>query len=211
MKNFLIIVLILAVLFGLLFLYYLFQKSVAERGLEETSIEKEEITEENSDENLIGMPNAASLKCEQEGGVLEKFSFKEGEDNYCIFDDGSRCWEWDFYRGNCNKGELIIETIEEGEGNIAEKGDSVEVHYTGTLLDGTKFDSSVDRGIPFTFVLGGGMVISGWEQGVLGMRIGEKRKLTLAPILAYGDREISTIPANSTLIFEVELLGIDSN
>lgn len=106
-------------------------------------------------------------------------------------------------------GPLKIKILEKGTGRGAQNGDTVFVHYTGTLENGTKFDSSLDRGKPFSFVLGSGQVIRGWEQGVLGMKVGEKRMLTIAPELAYGSRGIgSMIPPNSTLFFEVELLEI---
>jgi len=104
---------------------------------------------------------------------------------------------------------LEIEILQEGTGDEAKDGDSVSVHYTGTLVDGTKFDSSVDRGQPFQFGLGAGQVIRGWDLGVKGMKVGEKRKLTIAPELGYGARDMGSIPPNSTLIFEVELLGIN--
>ena len=95
-----------------------------------------------------------------------------------------------------------------GKGTEAVSGKSVTVHYTGTLKDGTKFDSSVDRKEPFTFSLGAGQVIKGWEQGIQGMKVGGKRKLTIPPELAYGNNAVGAIPANSTLIFEVELLDV---
>jgi len=115
----------------------------------------------------------------------------------------------DFYNGKCKKGELKKEILEEGTGKRADNGDIVIVHYTGMLEDETKFDSSIDRGQPFSFTLGLGKVIQGWEQGVLGMQIGEKRKLTIGPRLAYGEAgRPGTIPTNATLIFEVELLEI---
>ena len=104
---------------------------------------------------------------------------------------------------------LKIEILNEGVGPQAQNGDTVLVHYTGTLEDGIKFDSSLDRGKPFSFTLGEGRVIQGWEQGVLGMRTGEKRRLTIAPALAYGETGAGNlIPPNATLIFEVELIGI---
>lgn len=104
---------------------------------------------------------------------------------------------------------LVYEEIECGEGEEAASGDTVTVHYTGTLEDGTEFDSSVGRE-PFTFTLGTGGVIEGWEQGVPGMRVGGKRKLTIAPELAYGDSGAGgVIPPGATLIFEIELLEIE--
>lgn len=124
-------------------------------------------------------------------------------------------------------GDLVIESVEikpglsmrllrEGSGATAEAGHTAVVHYTGWLFDGTaefnrgnKFDSSVDRGEHFEFPLGAGRVIRGWDEGVVGMKIGEIRELTIAPELAYGDRQIGNlIPPGSTLIFEVELADL---
>ena len=104
---------------------------------------------------------------------------------------------------------MQIEDIEVGNGAEASAGHSVSVHYTGWLTNGTKFDSSLDRGKPFEFALGGGMVIKGWDQGVAGMKVGGKRKLTIPPELGYGANGAgNVIPPNATLVFEVELLGV---
>lgn len=104
---------------------------------------------------------------------------------------------------------LQIETLRAGEGTEAKRGDNVTVHYVGTLLSGQKFDSSRDRNKGFSFKLGEGRVIKGWEEGVAGMKIGELRKLTIPPAMAYGDRGFPpVIPPGSTLVFEVELLGV---
>lgn len=103
---------------------------------------------------------------------------------------------------------LQTEDLQEGAGRAAMQNNVVVVHYVGTLEDGTLFDSSVTRGVPFEFQLGSGQVIQGWEQGIEGMREGGKRKLTIPPELAYGDRDLGIIPPSSTLIFEVELIEV---
>jgi FKBP-type peptidyl-prolyl cis-trans isomerase len=104
---------------------------------------------------------------------------------------------------------LKIEELVVGTGTTAQAGNTVSVHYTGWLTDGTKFDSSRDRGQPFSFKLGAGQVIPGWDQGVAGMQVGGRRRLTIAPELAYGKAGYPpVIPANATLVFEVELLDL---
>ena len=104
---------------------------------------------------------------------------------------------------------LKVEDVKLGTGAEAKEDNMITAHYTGTLLDGTKFDSSLDRGTPFSFQLGSGQVIAGWDQGVLGMKVGGKRKLTIPPDLAYGEQGIpGAIPPNATLIFEIELLSV---
>ena len=104
---------------------------------------------------------------------------------------------------------LQYQDLTVGDGATSQAGDSVSVHYTGWLTDGTKFDSSVDRGTPFTFHLGQGQVIPGWDEGVAGMNVGGKRKLVIPPELGYGDRGAGgVIPGGATLVFDVELLEI---
>lgn len=106
--------------------------------------------------------------------------------------------------------ELQITDVKPGNGDEATDGKKVTVHYTGTLADGTKFDSSKDRDAPFVFTLGSGMVIAGWDMGVKGMKVGGVRKLIIPSHLGYGSRSVgSVIPPNATLLFEVELLKVE--
>lgn len=104
--------------------------------------------------------------------------------------------------------ELMVQDTKIGTGKEAYRGTTVTVHYTGKLTNGKVFDSSVDRGEPFSFQLGAGQVIQGWEKGIQGMKEGGKRKLTIPPNLGYGQRQVGPIPANSILIFDVELLKV---
>lgn len=105
--------------------------------------------------------------------------------------------------------DLVKEDLVVGKGQEAKTGDTVKVHYTGTLLSGKKFDSSLDRDEPFEFKIGAGSVIKGWDEGVVGMKVGGKRKLTIPADKAYGKAgRPPTIPPNSPLVFEIELLGI---
>ncbi len=123
---------------------------------------------------------------------INLFSVPKGEEmNYTKTDSGL---------------EYVI--TENGRGVRATAGSRVKVHYTGTLEDGTKFDSSLDRGEPFTFELGAGMVIKGWDEGIALMHVGDKAVLKIPADLGYGGRDLKTIPPNSILIFEVELLEI---
>ena len=105
--------------------------------------------------------------------------------------------------------ELIIEDLVVGDGAAAAVGNTVSVHYTGWTEDGNKFDSSLERGQSFSFQLGARQVIRGWDEGVKGMKVGGKRRLVIPPEWGYGSRDLGIIPPNSTLIFEVELLGIE--
>ena len=109
--------------------------------------------------------------------------------------------------GSGGSGNLEIADITVGTGATAVAGDFLTVHYTGSLTNGTVFDSSVGR-TPFTFRLGAGSVIAGWDQGLVGMRVGGKRRLSIPPSLGYGGQAVGSIPANSTLRFDVELLSI---
>src|SRR5262249_30364598 len=104
---------------------------------------------------------------------------------------------------------LKVEDVVVGTGTECKSGDAVRVHYVGKLENGTVFDSSIDRGTPFTFILGEGKVIKGWEQGVAGMKVGGKRKLVIPPELGYGAAgSPPNIPPNATLYFDVELLNV---
>ena len=105
-------------------------------------------------------------------------------------------------------GTLVVEDLVVGTGATAAVGDTVTVNYVGTLTNGTKFDSSYDRGQTFSFRIGTGQVIAGWEQGVPGMKVGGKRRLTIPPSLGYGNQAVGSIPANSTLLFDVDLVSI---
>jgi peptidylprolyl isomerase len=104
--------------------------------------------------------------------------------------------------------QVISQDVQVGTGDVAEPGMQITVDYVGQLQDGTKFDSSIDRGTPFTFTLGAGQVIKGWDEGLVGMKVGGKRVLVIPPSLGYGATEYGPIPANSTLVFQIELLKV---
>ena len=105
---------------------------------------------------------------------------------------------------------LVKKDVVVGTGAEAKAGDTISAHYLGTFTDGKKFDSSYDRGVPITFVLGAGQVIKGWDLGLIGMKVGGKRMLTIPPELAYGPQANGPVPANSTLNFTVELVNVSS-
>ena len=143
----------------------------------------------------------------KENSVIEENSIKENnEKDNTIKENNIK----EDNQSNEEKMELKIEVLQEGDGEVVtKKGDTISVHYTGTLEDGTKFDSSIDRGEPFLFTIGAGQVIQGWEQGTLDMKVGEKRKLTIPAELGYGSRGAgNVIPPNATIIFDIELMGI---
>jgi FKBP-type peptidyl-prolyl cis-trans isomerase len=104
--------------------------------------------------------------------------------------------------------QIVIEDVTPGTGREVADGDTVSVHYIGRLQDGREFDNSYNRGQAFTFTVGEGRVIQGWEEGIVGLREGGTRILVIPPHMAYGDREVGPIPANSTLVFSIELLSI---
>ncbi len=103
---------------------------------------------------------------------------------------------------------LVVEDITEGTGAPVKNGDTITVHYTGTLQNGTRFDDSTLRGEPFTFTVGEGKVITGWDKGVVGMKVGGERVLAIPPSMGYGDRALGPIPPNSVLLFSIKLLEI---
>lgn len=105
---------------------------------------------------------------------------------------------------------IEIEDIKIGEGAEAVSGSHVEIHYTGCLLDGTKFDSSKDRNQTFRFKLNSGSVIQGFDLGVTGMKVGGQRRITIPPEFGYGNRQVGPIPANSTLVFELDLVSVSN-
>lgn len=107
---------------------------------------------------------------------------------------------------NNDKLQVVDEKI--GTGSAVKSGDTVQINYVGTLTNGTKFDASADHGGPFTTQIGVGQVIKGWDEGIIGMKVGGKRKLVIPPSLGYGDQSVGNIPPNSTLIFQVQLVGI---
>jgi FKBP-type peptidyl-prolyl cis-trans isomerase len=141
--------------------------------------------------------------------ILILFFFSNNDSAIADNDESDELEEIFGSESNLDFGELKIETTQEGDGREAESGDEVSVHYTGTLKDGTEFDSSYKRGEPYTFVLGIGQVIQGWDQGIVGMKVGEKRRLEIPSSLGYGAEGSGSIPGGAGLIFETELVAIN--
>ena len=137
---------------------------------------------ENSPISIVSESNQAS--------VIRSEAYLEASDN----------------QGNIER--MVIDDVKIGTGEEVQEGDTVAVHYVGTLQDGTEFDSSRKRGAPIEFKVGSGMVIEGWDQGLLGMKVGGERVLVIPPELGYGSRPVGPIPANSTLVFSLELMEI---
>lgn len=115
---------------------------------------------------------------------------------------------WDSFSVDGELLDLVIDDVRIGTGAEVANGDTLTVHYVGTTQDGVKFDSSYDRGEPFVFTIGKGTVIQGWEKGLIGMKVGGQRILVIPGKMAYGNRQVGTIPPNATLVFAVELLNI---
>jgi FKBP-type peptidyl-prolyl cis-trans isomerase len=105
-------------------------------------------------------------------------------------------------------GGLVTQVLVPGDGDVAKRGDKIRVHFVGRLLDGGVFDSSRERGVPFSFWVGEGQVIDGWDEGLLGMKEGETRRLIVPPLLGYGSDPKPGIPPHSTLVFDIELLDV---
>jgi peptidylprolyl isomerase len=122
----------------------------------------------------------------------------------------AKMWEVDSTKLQTTKSGLKYLIIQEGIGEKVDSGDAVNVHYSGYLKDGTKFDSSVDRDEPFKFVVGQKMVIQGWDEGLMLLKVGSKARLVIPPALGYGEMPVGKIPPNSTLLFDVELLSVDN-
>jgi len=159
----------------------------------------------NNNANTMNETDLDALTESEEGGQRDAYEAQPEEDAASSAQEPIQAAE-----GETGQVEgLQVETLKAGAGTRqVASGDTVSVHYVGTLTNGTKFDSSVDRGTPFATQIGVGRVIQGWDLGIVGMKVGEKRKLTIAPELGYGSQAVGSIPANSTLVFEVELLAI---
>lgn len=190
-KNILLIIIAIIAIVGF---YFLFQSSQNNEN-ENQEINSSENSEQQKANSEAENEESADASAEAIADKEKKEDKEDIKEELKVFEEKNQ--------------ELEIEVLKEGTGEEAKNNDKVTVHYTGTLENGTKFDSSLDRGKPFVFTLGAGDVIKGWDQGVLGMKVGEKRKLTIPSELGYGSRNAGLIPPNSTLIFEVELLGIE--
>ncbi len=185
-KMLVIIIVILIAVLGVM--VWKITRPKKEALMQDTNIQQNTVSSEpaNSQQNVIGQANNNAVQ-PQAAVNQEPPNFKEIKDT----------------------GSLQAIVLTEGTGATVVAGDTVAVHYTGWLTSGTKFDSSLDRGQPFSFQVGTGSVIAGWDQGVVGMKVGEKRRLVIPSELGYGAAGAgASIPPNSTLVFDVQLLGI---
>ena len=183
-KTILIVVLVLIIGGGLIY-YFGFSKK------------------ETSEEQKQQLANPASVFCQENGGTSKIITFENGQDGLCTFDDNSICWEWDFYRNDCKKGELKVEVLQEGTGKLAKKGDTAVVHYTGKFEDGTVFDTTQGRD-PFEFKIGAQQVLPVFESQIVGMAVGDKKKIKIKAEDGYG-------PVNAMLIKEVPKQLLNTN
>ena len=153
--------------------------------------------------NIIADAGASIVPSEQTAGLV----FVESGDGSAVERRADALLSATDQTGTIKR--MVIEDIKVGEGDAVEAGDSVVVHYAGRLQSGTEFDNSRRRGAPFTFTVGGGQVIKGWEEGLVGMKVGGERILVIPPDKAYGEQGIGPIPPNATLVFSIELIAIE--
>ncbi|GLO62124.1 peptidyl-prolyl cis-trans isomerase [Vibrio sp. MACH09] len=176
------------------------EKEMVLKGIEDAFSEKAALTEEEIKATLASLDERVAAKIEEQAKEKQALTIKAGEDFRAEFEKQEGVVKTD--------SGLLYQVLTPAEGDKPAETDTVEVHYVGTLTDGTKFDSSYDREQTATFPLN--RVIPGWTEGVQLMPVGSKFKFVIPPELAYGPQDTPTIPGNSTLVFEVELIGIDN-